>query len=215
MTPAFIRAFEGFRAALRNKRAQEKRATEVDFESANLKPGLVLVELIPKSKSQATSRLNRIFAAVERQEGSPSSEPSSGPNLPLATDTAAGRRKAWARAELRLSLAGLAILICGSVLFLKHEIASHLSLEVPVDGQHQSPTLGKRPASWPVPRTPLKGHAVAPCLAPEKTLYGSCWLKIADEKEPCSPGLFYYEGDCYAPTVREEPTPQSLTSVWP
>jgi hypothetical protein len=69
----------------------------------------------------------------------------------------------------------------------------------------------KKKLARPVSRTPLKGQAVKPCVDGETELYGSCWLKIADQSAPCPPNLYQEGNSCYAPSVADTPEPASET----
>jgi serine/threonine protein kinase len=61
---------------------------------------------------------------------------------------------------------------------------------------HDPPYLARE-----MPKDPLKGQRKPPCdERGEKAINGACWYPVADERPPCGPTLFDFEGRCYAPT---------------
>jgi len=72
---------------------------------------------------------------------------------------------------------------------------------------HAGTEMSRKPKARRVPHTPLPGQAVSPCQGSETTLYGHCWLKIADTSAPCPLDLFEDGNSCYVPS-QDAPKPQ-------
>jgi hypothetical protein len=60
--------------------------------------------------------------------------------------------------------------------------------------------LGERKVTL-VPKTSLPGQAVAPCRDWMTTLYGSCWVELANKTAPCPPDTYQDGQRCYVPVM--------------
>ncbi|MBN1210799.1 MAG: serine/threonine protein kinase [Myxococcaceae bacterium] len=76
--------------------------------------------------------------------------------------------------------------------------------EVPVAG-FPSFTLAK-----PMPKEPLPKQRRPPCEPRvERAIHGGCWVPVGDEKPPCGPKMYDYEGRCYLASYNAPRQPTS------
>ncbi|HLL85061.1 MAG TPA: hypothetical protein VK420_20495 [Longimicrobium sp.] len=75
--------------------------------------------------------------------------------------------------------------------------------------------LGDRKPAPKVPRMmphqAMPGQAVQPCEVPAVTLYGACWIKVADQKAPCPPKTVQEGNSCYVPVQADPQVPVTIT----
>jgi hypothetical protein len=76
-------------------------------------------------------------------------------------------------------------------------------------GERKQPPQGPR-----MMREALPGQRVKPCRSFQVTLYGACWIKIAEQKAPCPPETFQEGDSCYVP-VQANPKVPVTTTVEP
>ncbi len=70
---------------------------------------------------------------------------------------------------------------------------------------------GSKPASRPVPQTPLKNQRRAPHCVPEVevTIHGGCWVEVPSTKPPCRDPHYEWQGSCYIPSLTRLRQPTS------
>ena len=71
--------------------------------------------------------------------------------------------------------------------------------------------LDTRAVAYPLPYKPWTLQAAAPCAIDkgEVEINKGCWMELA-EKAPCVKDHAEYQGKCYMPVLKPEPTPRSI-----
>jgi len=211
ITDEFLRNFERLRAQERAQRAGE----EVDFGSASLSPGHVLVELVPVRA--LLGRLTRIFAAVPKEflSGSGGEEKPDEPKPEGDAGKASARSAKWTPQVERRAIAALTLMVLvGGVLVLRSEIRTALrvhsefrSARVVPKGETHAGAANKPQHPPPSAEKSEPAQKLAPCDLAHGEIEegGMCWGKLENMQPPCPAYAAESKRRCLMPIPAPKP----------